>query len=90
MTFAGRGSDLRPKDFLTHADGIRVLSGRIAASRSRYQRLTVAPGGLQAFLDSGEREVIVPIVDDSEVKFGKWSEFILSLDKNLNQGDRSS
>lgn len=53
VTFAGKGSDIRPNDFLTHADGVRILTG-----------------GLKAFLDSGEREVIVPIVDDSDVKFG--------------------
>ena len=29
-------------------------------------------GGLQAFLDSGEREVVVPIVDESEMKFGRF------------------
>lgn len=27
VTFTGKGADVRPLDYLTHADGIRVLSG---------------------------------------------------------------
>jgi hypothetical protein len=53
VTYTERGSDLRPDDYITHADGIRILSG-----------------GLDDFLKSDEREVIVPVVEDSDSKFG--------------------
>eukprot|EP01040_Poterioochromonas_malhamensis_P010052 gene10052-10926_t len=50
---ADKGSDLRPDDFVTHADGIRILNG-----------------GLDHFLKSGEKEAIVPVVDETDVKHG--------------------
>jgi hypothetical protein len=53
VTYTGRGSDLRPDDYITHADGVRILSG-----------------GLDDFLKSEEKEVIVPVVEDSDSKFG--------------------
>ena len=56
VAFAGKGVDLRPNDYITHADGVRVLSGW--------------EGGIEDFLQSGEKEAVVPIVDDEDVKFG--------------------
>ncbi len=50
---ADKGSDLRPDDFVTHADGIRILNG-----------------GLDHFLKSGEKEAVVPVVDETDVKHG--------------------
>lgn len=51
VAYSDKGSDLREGDYLTHADGIRILNG-----------------GLQAFLKSGEKEAIVPIVEDKDVQ----------------------
>lgn len=56
VSYAGIGVDLKPNDYITHADGIRLLSGW--------------PGGLQEFLESGEQEAVVPVVDDDDIKFG--------------------
>ena len=56
VSYAGKGVDLRPDDYITHADGIRLLTGW--------------PGGVEEFLESGEKEAIVPIVDDDDEKFG--------------------
>jgi hypothetical protein len=53
VKYAGKGSDMKTNDYITHADGIRILSG-----------------GLDDFLNSGEGEVIVPVVDDDDVKHG--------------------
>jgi hypothetical protein len=62
VTYSGRGADLRPDDYITHADGIRILSG-----------------GLDTFLSSGEREVIVPVVDNEDIMHGgsKFLGFVL-------------
>jgi hypothetical protein len=56
VSYAGKGVDLRPNDYITHADGVRILTGK--------------PGGLEEFLRSGEKEAVVPIVDDDDTKFG--------------------
>jgi hypothetical protein len=53
VSYSERGSELKPGDYLTHADGIRVLNG-----------------GLGDFLKSGEKEIIVPIVEEGDEKFG--------------------
>lgn len=53
VTYAGKGSDLRPDDYITHADGVRMLSG-----------------GLTEFIKSGQREAMVPIVNDDDTQFG--------------------
>ena len=53
VAFAGKGSDLRPNDYITHVDTARILSG-----------------GLKEFLVNGEREAVVPIVDDEDVQYG--------------------
>ncbi len=53
VSFADKGSELKPGDYLTHSDGIRVLNG-----------------GLGSFLKSGEKEVIVPVIEDDDEKFG--------------------
>jgi hypothetical protein len=52
VTYGEKGSDLRKDDYLTHADGIRVLNG-----------------GLDAFLKNGEKEAILPIVDEHDSKY---------------------
>ena len=44
---SGKGSDFKEGDYLTHADGVRVLNG-----------------GLDSFIESGEQEVVVPVIDD--------------------------
>ena len=54
IAYADRSSDFKPNDYLTHADGIRFLTG-----------IT-----LQDFMKSGEREVIVPVIDDDAEKNG--------------------
>lgn len=51
VAFTEKGSDLREGDYLTHADGVRILNG-----------------GLAAFLKSGEKEAIVPIVEETDQK----------------------
>lgn len=56
VAYAGKGVDLKPNDYITHADGVRLLSGW--------------PGGIQEFLESGEKEAVVPVVDDNDTKFG--------------------
>ena len=56
VSYAGKGVDLRPQDYITHADGIRILTGW--------------PGGVEEFLLSGEKEAVVPVVDDADEKFG--------------------
>lgn len=56
VSYAGKGVDLRPNDFITHADGIRLLTGW--------------PGGIDEFLQSGEKEAVVPVVDDTDEKHG--------------------
>lgn len=56
VSYAGKGVDLRPNDYITHADGIRILTGW--------------PNGVDDFLESGEKEIVVPIVDDDDEKFG--------------------
>jgi hypothetical protein len=56
VSYAGKGVDLKPNDYVTHADGIRLLTGW--------------PGGLEEFLQSGEKEAVIPIVDDDDTKFG--------------------
>lgn len=53
VTYTGKGADLKPDDYVTHADGIKVLTGSV-----------------QEFLESGLREAVVPVVDDSDVKYG--------------------
>mmetsp|Transcript_15054 Transcript_15054/g.25064 ORF Transcript_15054/g.25064 Transcript_15054/m.25064 type:complete len:379 (-) Transcript_15054:580-1716(-) len=53
VTYAGRGTDLRPNDYLTHADGVRILSG-----------------GIDDFVKSGEREAVVPVVNDDDTQHG--------------------
>lgn len=53
VAFADKGSELKPGDYLTHADGIRILNG-----------------GLGGFLKSGEKEIIVPVIEDDDDKFG--------------------
>lgn len=53
IAFADKGSDLRQDDYVTHADGIRLLNG-----------------GLDNFLKSGEKEAIVPVIDESDHKYG--------------------
>lgn len=62
VAYAERGSDLREGDYLTHADGIRVLNG-----------------GLQSFLKSGDKEAVVPIVDEHDSQHGgsKFLGFVL-------------
>ena len=55
VAYAGKDTDLRSNDYITHADGIRVLSG-----------------GLEEFLESGEEEVLVPVVDDALQKQGGY------------------
>jgi hypothetical protein len=52
VAYGEKGSDLRKDDFLTHADGIRILNG-----------------GLDAFLKNGEKEAILPIVDEQDSKY---------------------
>ena len=52
ISYASKGVDLRPNDYVTHADGVRILSG-----------------GLDSFFKTGEKEVVVPIVDDSNTKY---------------------
>lgn len=47
VAYAGRGLDMQPHDYLTHADGVRFMSG-----------------GINAFMSSGEREAVLPVVDD--------------------------
>lgn len=56
VAYAGKGVDLRPNDFITHADGIRLLTGW--------------RGGIEEFLQSGEKEAVVPVVDDNDEKHG--------------------
>jgi hypothetical protein len=56
VSYAGKGVDLKPNDYVTHADGIRLLTGW--------------PGGLEEFLQSGEKEAVIPVVDDDDTKFG--------------------
>lgn len=56
VSYAGKGVDLRPQDYITHADGIRILTGW--------------PNGVDDFLESGEKEVVVPIVDEDDEMFG--------------------
>lgn len=53
VTYTGKGADLKPDDYVTHADGIKVLTGSV-----------------QEFMESGMREAVVPVVDDSDVKYG--------------------
>lgn len=53
VAYAEKGSELRTGDYVTHADGIRILSG-----------------GLGGFLKSGEKEIIVPVVEDDSEKYG--------------------
>ena len=53
VTYTGKGSDLRPDDYITHSDDVKILSGSLAS-----------------FLASGDREAILPIVDDEDNKFG--------------------
>lgn len=53
VTYTGKGSDLRPDDYITHADDVKVLSGSLAD-----------------FLASGDRETILPVIDDEDTKFG--------------------
>lgn len=62
VAYAERGSDLREGDYLTHADGIRVLNG-----------------GLLSFLKSGDKEAVVPIVDEQDTQHGgaKFLGFVL-------------
>jgi hypothetical protein len=55
VSYSEKGSDLRPGDYLTHADGVLLLNG-----------------GLSSFLKSGEKEAIVPIVDENDAKFGGY------------------
>eukprot|EP01038_Epipyxis_sp_PR26KG_P009372 gene9372-12628_t len=50
VTYAGKGIDFKPNDYISHADGVRILSG-----------------GINEFLKSGEKEAIIPIVDDEDV-----------------------
>lgn len=60
---SGKGSDFREKDYLTHADGVRVLNG-----------------GLDTFIQSGEKEVVVPVIDDEgddEYGEGKLLGFVM-------------
>lgn len=56
VSYAGKDVDLRPNDYITHADGIRILTGW--------------PNGLDDFLQSGEKEAVVPIVDEDDEQFG--------------------
>ena len=49
------GTDLRPSDYLTHADGIRILTG-----------------GLDSFVASGEKEAVLPLVDEDDVRHGGY------------------
>jgi hypothetical protein len=53
VSYAEKGSELRIGDYLTHADGIRILNG-----------------GLSGFLKSGEKEIIVPVIEDADEKHG--------------------
>lgn len=62
VAYADKGSDLRENDYLTHADGVRILNG-----------------GLQSFLKSGDKEAIVPIIEESDSQHGgsKFLGFVL-------------
>lgn len=51
VAFAGKGSDLHVGDYITHADGVKILSG-----------------GLTAFMKSGDKEAVIPIVDEDAAK----------------------
>ena len=54
VAHAGKGSDLKKGDKLTHADGIRIIAGE----------------QISDFVGSDEKQVLVPIIDDSDEKFG--------------------
>lgn len=56
VSYAGKGVDLKPNDYITHADGIRILTGW--------------PNGVDDFLQSGEKEAVVPIVDEDDEMYG--------------------
>jgi hypothetical protein len=56
VSYAGKGLDLVPNDYITHADGVRLLTGWA--------------GGIEEFLQSGEKEAVIPVVDNEDEMFG--------------------
>lgn len=55
VSYSGKGTDMRPNDYITHADGIRILTG-----------------GLDDFMKSGEKEAVVPVIDEDDFKYGGY------------------
>lgn len=74
MTYASLGSDVRPNDYITHADGIKLLTGGISSFLSRYYSFTLRllashhTSILIIWRRSNLKEAIVPIVDEHDVK----------------------